>query len=87
MFSEPALRPARHQRARIDLAYDVLLDAGQTAALDQWMAAAQASGVQVLVHVRPLAPPRAQDLPARHLQPGQAVQAAARPLPLPQGCG
>src|SRR4029079_6884485 len=31
-----------------DVAYDVLLDANQTAAMDQWMSAAQAAGVQVL---------------------------------------
>jgi hypothetical protein len=49
MFSDPRFAQLGIKRARIDLAYDVLLDAGQTAALDQWMAAAQASGVQVLV--------------------------------------
>ena len=49
MFSDPRFLELGIKRARIDLAYDVLLDSGQTAELDQWMAAAQADGVQVLV--------------------------------------
>src|SRR4051812_8000952 len=49
MFSDPRFAQLGIKRARIDLAYDVLLDAGQTAALDQWMAGARANGVQVLV--------------------------------------
>jgi hypothetical protein len=49
MFSDPRFAQLGIKRARIDLAYDVLLDGGQTAALDQWMAGAQANGVQVLV--------------------------------------
>jgi hypothetical protein len=49
MFSDPRFVELGIKRARIDLAYDVLLDSAQTAALDQWMAAAQADGVQVLV--------------------------------------
>jgi hypothetical protein len=49
MFSDPRFAQLGIKRARIDVAYDVLLDAGQTAALDQWMNAAQAAGVQVLV--------------------------------------
>jgi polysaccharide biosynthesis protein PslG len=49
MFSDPRFAQLGIKRARIDVAYDVLLDAGQTAALDQWMSAAQAAGVQVLV--------------------------------------
>jgi polysaccharide biosynthesis protein PslG len=49
MFSDPRFAQLGIKRARIDVAYDVLLDAGQTAALDQWMAAAQAGGVRVLV--------------------------------------
>jgi hypothetical protein len=49
MFSDPRFTQLGVKRARIDLAYDVLLDGGQTAALDRWMAGAQAAGVQVLV--------------------------------------
>lgn len=49
MFSDPRFAQLGIKRARIDVAYDVLLDANQTAALDQWMSAAQAAGVQVLV--------------------------------------
>jgi hypothetical protein len=49
MFSDPRFAELGIKRARIDLAYDVLLDPAQTAELDQWMAAAQADGVQVLV--------------------------------------
>ncbi|HET8535706.1 MAG TPA: glycosyl hydrolase [Solirubrobacteraceae bacterium] len=49
MFSDPRFLELGIKRARIDLAYDVLLDPAQTAELDQWMAAAQADGVQVLV--------------------------------------
>jgi hypothetical protein len=49
MFTDPRFAELGIKRARIDLAYDVLLDAGQTAALDQWMSAAQAAGVNVLV--------------------------------------
>ena len=49
MFSDPRFAQLGVKRARIDVAYDVLLDANQTAALDQWMSAAQAAGVQVLV--------------------------------------
>jgi hypothetical protein len=49
MFSDPRFAQLGIKRARIDLAYDVLLDANQTAVLDQWMAGAQANGVQVLV--------------------------------------
>jgi len=49
MFSDPRFLELGIKRARIDLAYDVLLDSAQTAELDQWMAAAQADGVQVLV--------------------------------------
>src|SRR3954451_14067012 len=49
MFSAPRFAQLGIKRARIDVAYDVLLDAGQTAVLDRWMAAAQADGVQVLV--------------------------------------
>jgi hypothetical protein len=49
MFSDPRFAQLGIKRARIDVAYDVLLDANQTAALDQWMDAAQAAGVQVLV--------------------------------------
>src|SRR5690349_17793774 len=49
MFSDPRFTQLGIKRARIDVAYDVLLDADQTAALDQWMSAAQAAGVQVLV--------------------------------------
>jgi hypothetical protein len=49
MFSDPRFAQLGIKRARIDVAYDVLLDAGQTAALDQWMSAAHAAGVQVLV--------------------------------------
>ena len=49
MFSDPRFAQLGIKRARIDVAYDVLLDAGQTAALDQWMSAAQTAGVQVLV--------------------------------------
>jgi len=49
MFSDPRFAELGIKRARIDVAYDVLLDANQTAALDQWMSAAQAAGVQVLV--------------------------------------
>jgi hypothetical protein len=48
-FSDPRFAELGIKRARIDLAYDVLLDPAQTAELDQWMAAAQADGVQVLV--------------------------------------
>jgi len=49
MFSDPRFAQLGIKRARIDVAYDVLLDANQTAVLDQWMNAAQAAGVQVLV--------------------------------------
>jgi hypothetical protein len=49
MFTDPRFAQLGIKRARIDLAYDVLLDANQTAVLDQWMNAAQAAGVQVLV--------------------------------------
>ncbi|TML08438.1 MAG: hypothetical protein E6G41_02245 [Actinobacteria bacterium] len=49
MFSDPRFAQLGIKRARIDVAYDVLLDANQTAVLDQWMSAAQAAGVQVLV--------------------------------------
>jgi hypothetical protein len=49
MFSDPRFAELGIKRARIDLAYDVLLDPAQTAALDQWMADAQADGVRVLV--------------------------------------
>lgn len=49
MFTDPRFTALGIKRARIDLAYDVLMDPGQTAALDKWMAGAQASGVQVLV--------------------------------------
>jgi len=49
MFSDPRFLELGIKRARIDLAYDVLLDSAQTAELDQWMAAAQGDGVQVLV--------------------------------------
>src|SRR3954447_16003706 len=49
MFTDPRFAQLGIKRARIDLAYDVLLDGGQTAVLDQWMAAAHAAGVQVLV--------------------------------------
>src|SRR5947208_8393956 len=49
MFSDPRFAQLGIKRARIDLAYDVLLDGDQTAALDRWMAAAEADGVQVLV--------------------------------------
>jgi hypothetical protein len=49
MFSDPRFAQLGIKRARIDLAYDVLLDPAQTAALDQWMADAQADGVRVLV--------------------------------------
>jgi hypothetical protein len=49
MFSDPRFAELGIKRARIDLAYDVLLDPVQTAALDQWMADAQADGVRVLV--------------------------------------
>jgi hypothetical protein len=49
MFSDPRFAQLGIKRARIDVAYDVLLDANQTAALDEWMSAAQAAGVQVLV--------------------------------------
>jgi hypothetical protein len=49
MFSDPRFAQLGVKRARIDLAYDVLLDGNQTAALDAWMAGAQANGVRVLV--------------------------------------
>jgi hypothetical protein len=49
MFSSPYFAQLGVKRARIDLAYDVLLDAGQTAALDAWMAGARATGSKVLV--------------------------------------
>src|SRR5215208_5569424 len=49
MFSDARFAQLGIKRARIDLAYDVLLDANQTAALDQWMAGARANGVEVLV--------------------------------------
>lgn len=49
MFGDPRFAQLGIKRARIDLAYDVLLDGNQTAALDAWMAGAQADGVRVLV--------------------------------------
>jgi hypothetical protein len=49
MFSDARFAQLGIKRARIDVAYDVLLDANQTAVLDQWMNAAHAAGVQVLV--------------------------------------
>ena len=49
MFSDPRFAQLGIKRARIDVAYDVLLDPSQTAQLDEWMSAAQAAGVQVLV--------------------------------------
>src|SRR5438552_14911338 len=49
MFSDPRFAQLGIRRARIDVAYDVLLDPSQTAQLDEWMSAAHAAGVQVLV--------------------------------------
>jgi Glycosyl hydrolase catalytic core len=49
MFSDPRFAQLGVKRARLDLAYDALLDPGQTAALDAWMAGAQLNGVQVVV--------------------------------------
>jgi hypothetical protein len=49
MFSDPRFVQLGIKRARLDLAYDALTDPGQTAALDAWMAGAQANGVEVLV--------------------------------------
>jgi hypothetical protein len=49
MFSDARFGQLGVKRARLDLAYDVLLDAGQTAALDAWMAGAQFNGVKVVV--------------------------------------
>src|SRR3954464_8252677 len=49
MFSDPRFAQLGIKHARIDVAYDVLLDPSQTAQLDEWMSAAHAAGVQVLV--------------------------------------
>jgi hypothetical protein len=49
MFSDARFGQLGIKRARLDLAYDVLLDGGQTAALDAWMAGARFNGVEVLV--------------------------------------
>jgi hypothetical protein len=49
MFSDARFGQLGIKRARLDLAYDVLMDKGQTAALDAWMAGAQFNGVQVVV--------------------------------------
>jgi hypothetical protein len=49
MFSDPRYDALGIRYARLNLRWDVLSDAGATAALDTWMAGAQATGARPLV--------------------------------------